>query len=187
MSAWAIISNLIYDPKPEILAPLYKTLTPAIRTGIYGKQIWMTIEVAKETAIGKQAINFRQRNASGKVVSLSSFRGKYVLVDFWASWCGPCRAENPNIVRLYNEFKHEDFDVLGVSLDNSRDAWLHAVSVDHLTWTEVCDLTGWQNSTVRAYGIKGIPFNLLLDKNGKIIAKNLFGKTLENKIREILN
>ena len=187
VSTWAIFTNLTYDPKREILEPLYNILSAANQSGLYGKQIKETIEIAKKIAIGQPAINFTQKNANGKPVSLSSFKGKYVLVDFWASWCGPCRAENPNIVRLYNEYKEKGFDILGVSLDSNKDAWLRAIKADHLTWTEISDLNAWGNSAAVLYGVKGIPFNLLLDKNGIIIAKNLGGNDLANKLKEILN
>ena len=187
VSAWAIITNLAYDPKPEILEPLFNTLTASNQISLYGKQIRETIEITKKTAIGKPAINITENDATGKAVSLSSFKGKYVLVDFWASWCGPCRAENPNIVKMYNEYKDKGFNILGVSLDSDKDAWLQAIKADHLAWTEVSDLDAWKNSAAIAYRIKGIPFNLLLDKNGIIIAINLRGIDLENKLKEVLN
>jgi peroxiredoxin len=187
VSAWAILTNLTYDPKLEILEPLYNTLSVANQSGLYGKQIKETIEITRKIAIGKPAINFTQKDINGKAISLSSFKGKYVLVDFWASWCGPCRAENPNIVRLYNEHKEKGFDILGVSLDSDKDAWVQAIKADHLTWTEISDLNAWANSAAVLYGVKGIPFNLLLDKNGVIIAKNLRGVDLANKLKEILN
>jgi thiol-disulfide isomerase/thioredoxin len=108
-----------------------------------------------------------------------------LLVDFWASWCGPCRVENPRLVKLYNQYKDKGFDILGVSLDGNSEAWQKAVKADRLTWTQVSDLKGWNNTAARAYGIKSIPFNLLLDKDGIIIGKNLRGPDLENKLKEI--
>jgi peroxiredoxin len=136
--------------------------------------------------IGNPILEFSQNDASGKPVSISSFKGKVVLVDFWASWCGPCRAENPNVVKAYNAFKDKGFDILGVSFDSSKDKWLAAVEKDKLAWTHVSDLKGWSNAVGQKFGIRSIPQNFLLDKEGKIIAKNLRGEDLYAKLEEIL-
>ncbi|WP_019988594.1 TlpA disulfide reductase family protein [Rudanella lutea] len=135
---------------------------------------------------GSVAPDIALNDTTGKAVPLSSLRGKYVLVDFWASWCGPCRMENPNVVRLYNKYKDKDFTIYSVSLDQSRENWVKAIRNDNLTWTHVSDLRYWQSAAAQQYGVTGIPKTFLLDKEGKIIAKDLRGPALEQKLEEIL-
>ncbi len=185
VSAWAINKNLLFDPNPVILEPLYQKLSAANQTGIYGSLIHAAIQNAKATVIGRKAIEFTQPDTSGKSISLSSIKSKYLLVDFWASWCGPCRAENPNVLKAYRQYKPKGFEIIGISLDSDREAWLKAIKKDNLSWTEVSDLKAWNNPVSLAYGVKGIPFNVLLNKDGIIIAKNLRGNNLQDKLREI--
>jgi peroxiredoxin len=137
-------------------------------------------------AIGYAAPDFTMADTEGKQISLSSFKGKYVLLDFWASWCGPCRGENPNVVANYNKYKSKNFTVLGVSLDEDKTAWLGAIKKDNLTWTHVSDLKGWSNAVAKVYGVESIPFNALLDPTGKIIATDLRDEELGKKLGEIL-
>lgn len=144
-------------------------------------------EEAEKSWVGKQAPDLTLPDANGKPVSIASFRGKYLLVDFWASWCGPCRAENPNVVNAYNEFKGRNFAILGVSLDKEKDAWQQAIRADHLDWTHVSDLKFWQSEAVTTFGFNGIPFNVLIDPQGKVIAQALRGDDLENKLKEVLH
>ncbi|WP_256002088.1 TlpA disulfide reductase family protein [Pedobacter deserti] len=177
--------------EPELAADVekaYAALSPSLKATQSGKDLAQLLAAGKATAIGAMAMDFTQNDVNDKPVKLSDFKGQYVLLDFWASWCGPCRAENPNVVKAYNTYKDKKFTVLGVSLDNpgKKDAWLAAIEKDGLTWTHVSDLKGWDNAASKMYGIRAIPANFLIDPTGKIIAKDIRGEELQTKLAEVL-
>jgi len=186
IAPYILWKEISYFMEAADMEPILSSFDTALRNSIYVKHLNDLVEVLKKVSVGQTAPDFTLNDPAGKPVSLSSKLGKYLLVDFWASWCPDCRLENPNVVAAYKAFNKKGFDVLGVSLDRDSAKWVKAIQNDKLTWTHVSDLKAWNNQVAKLYGIRSIPSNLLLDQQGKIIAKNLTGETLQNKLKELL-
>ncbi len=185
VSAHLAYWELVHYVDLSELKAIVENLDKFHNSTFYVQQLKQRINILERTAIGQPAIEFTMNNQDGEPVSLSSFQGDYLFVDFWASWCMPCRRENPNIVEIYGEYQSKGLNILGVSFDKNRDDWLKAIEEDSLTWTHVSDLQGWQNAAGRLYDIRSIPGSMLINPQGIIIEKNLRGEELRNKLAEI--
>lgn len=165
--------------------PMYAALDEKVKASAQGQELTKRMELLNRIITGKPALAFTQANVEGKAITLNDYKGKYVLLEFWASWCGPCRAENPNLRKQMELFGSKGFNVLGVSLDKAKAPWVQAIEKDGLTWPQVSDLKGWNNEIAVLYGVKAVPANFLIDPTGTIIAQDLRGETLNQKLKEI--
>lgn len=184
-AAFAIYQTYVVYPDYTMALELYNLLPAGIKNTYYGRRIKDNAGASGRTAVGLKAPAISLPDSTGKQVTLGSYAGKYVLVDFWASWCGPCRKENPFLVQLYNRFHPKGFEMLGISIDVSRQSWLQAVQVDGLPWTHVSDGKGAEGPVPDAYGVKSVPQNYLVNPSGTIIARNLHGAALEMQLQEL--
>jgi peroxiredoxin len=187
VSPIAIIRILQSSENVALAEKLYRMMSNDVKSSTLSQYVNQQLALAKINPIGSQVTDFSQADTAGRPVKISSFRGKYVLIDFWASWCRPCRQENPNVVTAFNKYHQKNFTVLGVSLDQAKPAWLNAIHMDGLTWTQVSDLKGWGNEVAALFKVTSIPQNLLIDPKVKIIAKNLRGEALDKKLEELFN
>ncbi len=182
INEWNMYNGFDIDSTKKMFA----SLTPSVKKSLAGTVLSERLAKIEKRSIGRIAPLFTQNDVNDKPVKLEDFKGKYVLIDFWASWCGPCRRENPAVVAAYQKYKDKNFTILGVSLDSEKEAWLKAIEKDQLTWNHVSDLKGWKNEVAVQYVVEGIPQNFLLDPTGKIIATNLRGEDLAKKLEEAL-
>lgn len=167
------------------IEPVYEALNDALKNSDPGKELAARISAARNIVMGAAAPVFTQNDINGQPVALKDRKGKYLLVEFWASWCSPCRAENPNLLKQYTQYKDKGFDILGVSLDDDKQKWAQAIEKDGMPWTQVSDLKGWNNEIGRLYGVRAVPASILLDPEGKIIGINLRGESLNKKLEEL--
>ena len=175
-----------FIPNVKYGMSMFELLSTDIKKSQSGKEIYKDILIAKQTSIGSVAPDFLQRDTLDHEIRLSSFRGKYVLMDFWASWCRPCRVENPILVNAFHKYSNKSFTILGISLDNNRNSWAKAIRKDKLSWTQLSDLKFWKNEVALQYGIKSVPQNILIDPEGKIIGKNISPSHLDEVLANLL-
>ncbi|MGS2741808.1 redoxin domain-containing protein [Sinomicrobium sp. M5D2P17] len=184
-SALIIQERYITYPNLETADKLYNNLIPEVQESYYGKQLYASLTKMKKTAVGSNAPDFTQPDRDGNMVSLSDFKGQYVFLDFWASWCAPCRKENPNVLKGYRKYHEAGLEIVAVSLDDKKDKWEKAIEEDGLTWLHLSDLKGFKNEAAQEYGVQSIPQNFLIDPKGQIIGKDLKGEDLQEKLKEV--
>lgn len=186
VSAYVLYRDFSYRLTPEEIQHNIGLLDASLHSSPYVKVLQELIPVLQQVEVGAKAPDFSALDSAGNTVKLSEHFGKYLLVDFWAAWCGPCRRENPHVVAAYKKYRDKGFDVFGVSLDKNKESWIKAIKDDALVWTQVSDLAFWNSAPAKLYGVRAIPANFLIDPNGIIVARNLRGEALEQKLAELL-
>lgn len=187
VAAYALYRDYSYRLSPEEIKANMQLLDSSLWQTPYVQTLEKLAKTLETVSVGQKAPLFTANDPNGKPVQLSDYLGKgYVLIDFWASWCGPCRKENPNVVKAYNDYKDKGFDIFAVSLDKKQDAWTKAIEKDNLTWTHVSDLKFWDSEPAQLYGVRAIPANVLVDKDGVIVARNLYGEDLDKTLNDLL-
>jgi peroxiredoxin len=186
ISPYLITRYMTFGTEAEELTAALNMLDVSVSNSIYINEIKDRIKDLEKTKKGNKIQAFSLPDADGKEISIKDFEGKYVLIDFWASWCGPCRRENPNVVAAYEKYNDKNFTILGVSLDNNKEKWLAAIEKDGLTWSHISDLKGWDNAVAKDFGVRGIPFSILIDPNGVVLEKNLRGEALQEFLEKTL-
>ncbi|MBV9987471.1 MAG: AhpC/TSA family protein [Chitinophagaceae bacterium] len=186
INGYLLTTDIKGNADTALLRALLNSLPPASRKDIFAQSLQQDLDTQQKMAIGNMAPEFTQADTAGRPVALKQFRGGYLLIDFWASWCVPCREENPNLKKAYERLKSRGLKVLGVSLDSDKKNWIQAIRQDGLQWTHVSDLKLWDNRVVKLYGVKSVPANFLIDPQGKIIAKNLRGADLEMQLGNLM-
>ncbi|RZK78830.1 MAG: AhpC/TSA family protein [Pedobacter sp.] len=184
MTAYIILDRFVSYPNPDKAKSTYAALAPAAKNSTFGKELGEAVRVAAKTGIGAKP-SFSLPDRDGKALTLASQKGKIVLVDFWASWCVPCRKENPNLVKAYAKYHDKGFEIIGVSLDDKKESWNKAIEADKLVWLHASDLKGWKSDLATEFGIKSVPTSFLVDADGKVIAKDLRGEALEKKLETL--
>ncbi len=187
LAPFIIRRYLVFELDGDQITALLEPIAEEVHVSEDYKELAKRAEILNKVAIGQPAVDFALNDPEGNPISLSSFKGKYLLVDFWASWCRPCRIENPNVVKVYKDFKDKGFEILGVSFDEDRAKWLDAIQADQLTWMHVSDLKGWKSMAAGIYAVNSIPHTVLIDPDGIIIAKNLRGDALREKLAELID
>ncbi|WP_316795049.1 TlpA disulfide reductase family protein [Pedobacter agri] len=185
-TAIAIFDQYVTYPNRVKASENYNLLSEEVKNSSYGKRIKTFIHANLNTSVGSNAIDFSLADADGELFSLKDFKNKYILLDFWASWCGPCRLENPNLIEVYMQYNSKGFTIIGLSMDSSKENWIKAVQQDGLIWKQLNDPKSTNGKTADRYGVKSLPANFLIDANGKIVARNLRGVALEEKLKELL-
>jgi len=185
VTPYLITKFLLYSSELEDIITLKNNLDESVSNSVYVETINGRIDDLEKTKVGATIPDFTQNDKDGNPISITDLRGQYVLVDFWASWCGPCRGENPNVVKAYQKYKNNGFTVIGVSLDDDKENWLKAIKDDKLDWHHVSDLQGWKNQVAQDFGVKSIPFSILIDPDGVILGKNLRSEELQTTLEEL--